>query len=107
MRAKLLVAIVAISMIAAGFADLKNLKPGFNLFSSQQDIEVGRQAALKDSESIREHRAIISAFRSVSADAIEAAIRLNWLNSTARMSQGSGPRSLHGLGDYRMAGRKA
>jgi predicted Zn-dependent protease len=45
MRVKLLIAIAALTIIAAGFADLKNLKPGFNLFSSQQDIEVGREAA--------------------------------------------------------------
>ena len=35
----------AIVLTAAGAADLKDLKPGFNLFSSQQDIEVGREAA--------------------------------------------------------------
>ena len=35
----------AITMTAAGPADLKDLRPGFNLFSSQQDIEVGREAA--------------------------------------------------------------
>jgi Zn-dependent protease with chaperone function len=36
---------VALTMTAARFVELKNLKPGFNLFSSQQDIEVGREAA--------------------------------------------------------------
>jgi Zn-dependent protease with chaperone function len=40
-----IVALTALTMTAAGFADLKDLKPGFNLFSSQQDIEVGREAA--------------------------------------------------------------
>ena len=40
-----LAALTAITVTAAGFADLKDLKPGFNLFSSQQDIELGRQAA--------------------------------------------------------------
>src|SRR5437762_4267511 len=38
---------VAMTATAAGFADLKDLKPGFNLFSPQQDIEVGRQAAVE------------------------------------------------------------
>src|SRR5438094_3396834 len=38
---------VAMTAPAAGFADLKDLKPGFNLFSPQQDIEVGRQAAIE------------------------------------------------------------
>jgi hypothetical protein len=33
----------AITRTAAGPAGLKDLRPGFNLFSSQQDIEVGRE----------------------------------------------------------------
>src|SRR5437868_3783782 len=37
----------ALMVTTAGFADLKDLKPGFNLFSPQQDIEVGRQAAVE------------------------------------------------------------
>ena len=36
---------LALTTTAAGFVALKNLKPGFNLFSAQQDIEVGREAA--------------------------------------------------------------
>jgi Zn-dependent protease with chaperone function len=40
-----LVAAMTVTVTAAGFADLKDLKPGFNLFSPQQDIEVGREAA--------------------------------------------------------------
>ena len=35
----------AMTLTAAGLAQMKDLKPGFNLFSSQQDIEVGREAA--------------------------------------------------------------
>jgi len=35
----------ALTATAAGFTDLKDLKPGFNLFSTQQDIELGRQAS--------------------------------------------------------------
>ena len=49
MRTKVFLVIAALAaamtLTAAGFADLKDLKPGFNLFSSQQDIEVGREAA--------------------------------------------------------------
>jgi DNA-binding GntR family transcriptional regulator len=58
-------------------------------------------------ESLREHRAIISAFRSGSADAIDDAIRRNWFNSAARLSHGSGAGYLHGLGDYHVTDRKA
>src|SRR6059058_5943013 len=35
------------TLTVAGFADLRDLKPGFNLFSPQQDIEVGHEAALQ------------------------------------------------------------
>src|SRR3990172_8365297 len=35
----------AMTVTAAGFAELKDFKPGFNLFSSQQDIELGREGA--------------------------------------------------------------
>jgi DNA-binding GntR family transcriptional regulator len=58
-------------------------------------------------ESLREHRTIISAFRSGSADAIDDAIRRNWFNSAARLAGGPGSASMHGLGDYRVAERKA
>jgi predicted Zn-dependent protease len=33
------------SVATVGFAQLRDLKPGFNLFSSQQDIQVGQEAA--------------------------------------------------------------
>ena len=48
MRTKMFLVIAALTasvMTAAGFAELKDLKPGFNLFSSQQDMELGREAA--------------------------------------------------------------
>jgi beta-barrel assembly-enhancing protease len=47
MRKLLCLAIVALSLGAAGFApaQVKDLKPGFNLFSSQQDIQLGQEAA--------------------------------------------------------------
>src|SRR2546430_1003761 len=47
---KMLIAMVvmaAVTLAAAGVANTKDLKPGFNLFSAQQDIEVGREAALQ------------------------------------------------------------
>lgn len=53
------------------------------------------------SESLREHRAIVSAFRSGTADAIERAIRLNWSNSAKRLLDGSRAAAIPGLGDYR------
>ncbi len=42
---KLLCALIVVSVATLGFAQLKDLKPGFNLFSSQQDIKVGQEAA--------------------------------------------------------------
>jgi DNA-binding GntR family transcriptional regulator len=54
-------------------------------------------------ESLREHRAIITAFRTGTLEVIEQAIRLNWFNSAKRLSRGSASRSFHALGDYRTA----
>jgi DNA-binding GntR family transcriptional regulator len=51
------------------------------------------------SESLAEHRAIISAVRSGTADAVERAIRRNWSNSARRLSSGLG--AVTALGDYR------
>jgi DNA-binding GntR family transcriptional regulator len=51
------------------------------------------------SASLREHRAIIAAVRRGTADALEAAVRLNWSNSVKRLLQGS---IAEGIGDYRM-----
>ncbi len=45
MRAKITLIIAILLVTTAGFAQLKELKPGFNLFSAQQDIELGREAA--------------------------------------------------------------
>jgi len=45
MRAKAFLIIAVLTVTTAGFAQLKDLKPGFNLFSEQQDIELGREAA--------------------------------------------------------------
>src|SRR5436190_17705752 len=51
----------AIVLTAAGAGDLKDLKPGFNLFSAQQDIEVGREAAAQvEKEQPLVHNAEIS-----------------------------------------------
>jgi len=36
---------VAILCPASGWAELKNLRPGFNLFSPQQDVQIGKEAA--------------------------------------------------------------
>ncbi len=53
------------------------------------------------SASLREHRSIISALRSGSADRVEAAIRLNWANSAARLSAGLASAAVGALGSYR------
>src|SRR5437899_944356 len=42
---KLLFALIMVSVASIGLAQLKDLKPGFNLFSSQQDIQAGQEAA--------------------------------------------------------------
>ena len=42
---KLLFALIMVSVASMGLAQLKDLKPGFNLFSSQQDIQAGQEAA--------------------------------------------------------------
>jgi predicted Zn-dependent protease len=42
---KLFLALILVSVATVGLAQLKDLKPGFNLFSSQQDIQVGQEAA--------------------------------------------------------------
>jgi DNA-binding GntR family transcriptional regulator len=60
---------------------------------------IGRDFA----DSVREHRAIVSAFRSGTPDAVEHAIRLNWLESGERLFHTAGARGFYGLGDYRAA----
>ena len=60
---------------------------------------IGRDFA----DSVREHRAIVSAFRSGTPDAVERAIRANWINSAERLFRTAGARGFHGLGDYRAA----
>lgn len=55
------------------------------------------------SESLREHRAIISAFRSGTAADVERAIRVNWANSAERLSGGLRAAALNALGDFRAA----
>lgn len=52
-------------------------------------------------ESVREHRAIVSAFRSGTAGAVEHAIRGNWFKSADRLFRAPGARALRALGDYR------
>src|SRR5437773_5454344 len=42
---KLAVPSLLIAFAVFSFAQLKDLKPGFNLFSSQQDIQLGHEAA--------------------------------------------------------------
>jgi predicted Zn-dependent protease len=42
---KLSFALILFGVATAALAQLKDLKPGFNLFSSQQDIQVGQEAA--------------------------------------------------------------
>jgi DNA-binding GntR family transcriptional regulator len=55
------------------------------------------------SASLREHRAIIAALRSGTADRAERAIRINWSNSAARLSAGLASASVGALGTYRIA----
>jgi DNA-binding GntR family transcriptional regulator len=57
------------------------------------------------SESLAEHRAIIAAFRSGTAEAVEGAIRRNWSNSANRLVAGSAPAGIRDLGDYRARNR--
>ena len=45
MRTKLFSIIAIITMASTALAQMKDLQPGFNLFSAQQDIQVGREAA--------------------------------------------------------------
>jgi beta-barrel assembly-enhancing protease len=60
-RTKILIFIAAITLIAAGFAEIRDIKPGFNLFSPQQDIELGREAAAQvEKEQPLVHNAEIS-----------------------------------------------
>jgi DNA-binding GntR family transcriptional regulator len=68
-----------------------------------QRYEVIYAAAVGDdfSESLREHRAIVSAIRSGTADEVERAIRLNWSNSAKRLMMGSRAAALPAMGDYR------
>jgi beta-barrel assembly-enhancing protease len=42
---KLCLALIFVGVTTAALAQLKDLKPGFNLFSSQQDIQLGQEAA--------------------------------------------------------------
>src|SRR5215831_9004595 len=42
---KLVFTLILVSIASAGLAQLRDLKPGFNLFSSQQDIQLGQEAA--------------------------------------------------------------
>jgi len=56
-------------------------------------------------ESVREHRAIVSAVRSGTPDSVEHAIRLNWFNSAERWLRAAGARGFRGLGDYRSVQR--
>jgi len=55
------------------------------------------------SESLREHQAIISAFRSGTAGNVENAIRINWSNSARRLSQGLRSAAWTAVGDFRAA----
>lgn len=54
-------------------------------------------------ESLREHRAIISAFRSGAADEVERAVRLNWTNSAKRLAGGLRSAAWKAVGDFRAA----
>jgi DNA-binding GntR family transcriptional regulator len=55
------------------------------------------------SASLREHRAIIAAVRSGTADELETAVRLNWSNSVKRLLKGS---TIEAIGDYRTIGAR-
>jgi DNA-binding GntR family transcriptional regulator len=52
-------------------------------------------------DSLREHRAIVAAFRSGDPDQTELAIRSNWSNSARRLAAGAALTPLPALGDYR------
>ena len=45
MRNKLFTIVAMITVASTALAQMKDLQPGFNLFSAQQDIQVGREAA--------------------------------------------------------------
>ena len=53
------------------------------------------------SASLREHRGIISALRSGTADQVERTIRRNWSNSAVRLSAGLASAAVGALGSYR------
>ncbi len=44
---KLFLSLIFFSVATFGFSQLKDLKPGLNLFSSQQDIQLGQEAAMQ------------------------------------------------------------
>jgi predicted Zn-dependent protease len=52
---KLAVPSLLIAFAVFGFAQLKDLKPGINLFSSQQDIQLGQEAAAQ----VRQQQAVV------------------------------------------------
>src|SRR6185503_10671867 len=47
MRTKLFSIIATLLVASTALAQMKDLQPGFNLFSPQQDIQVGREAAVQ------------------------------------------------------------
>ena len=55
------------------------------------------------SASLREHRAIIAAIRSGTADQVERAVRRNWSNSAVRLSAGLASSAVGSLGSYQSA----
>ena len=44
---RLVLFLILIGIATVAFAQLKDLKPGFNLFSSQQDIQLGQESAVQ------------------------------------------------------------
>src|SRR5262245_43460740 len=42
---RILLSVILVSVASVALAQLKELKPGFNLFSAEQDIQVGQEAA--------------------------------------------------------------
>jgi Zn-dependent protease with chaperone function len=45
MRRTVLLCLAYLALVGAAFAQLKEFKPGFNLFSKEQDIQLGKEAA--------------------------------------------------------------
>lgn len=53
MRTKVTAFLTATTLCMSGFAQVKELKPGFNLFSRQQDVQLGQEASAEVAKKMR------------------------------------------------------